>query len=196
MSTLQSFPDHFTSGYVPQTTPISCPENGSILVKGSGSAKIFQQSTLADITLGDLANISVSLRIRTMMKLLPKNQAKLGNPDHFNAENDHNPMVLPDCPVCRGYGKQDVPSEGGTVWTLMICSECDGKGFVVGGTPEHYFTKGDTPTEVRGNSAGWIKCPLCGKSFKDFDRNVFTGLRHKCGQKLQISEEQYAPPNA
>ncbi|SHI61532.1 hypothetical protein SAMN02745181_0504 [Rubritalea squalenifaciens DSM 18772] len=123
-----------------------------------------------------------------MKKLLPKNQVKLGNPDHFNAANDHNPLVLPDCPVCKGYGKQDVSSGGGSVWSLMECAECNGKGFVVGGTPEPYFTKGNTAKEVRRNSAGWIKCTFCGKAFKDYDRNVFTGLRHKCGQKLIIIE--------
>ena len=105
----------------------------------------------------------------------------------FTDENDHNPLILADCPRCSGRGKVCTEEWQGNVQTVSLdeCPICSGSE-----TTEEiirYF-ENDTPAiDVKADEDGWVKCPCCRWKFTIRDLNVWTGRRHKrCGQKLNV----------
>ena len=102
----------------------------------------------------------------------------------FTDENDHNPIVLQDCPACHGSGKT-CEHHGPDVIARIECPTCNGNGIT--GETESYFTNDAPAMDATPNAHGWIKCPNCGTSFMNTDCHAWTGLRHKkCGQKIAM----------
>jgi hypothetical protein len=106
----------------------------------------------------------------------------------FTAANDHNPLILQDCPHCRGSGKRDLWSEDARTWTLDTCADCGGTG--ISGEVEHYFLT-DTPEATAiPDAEGWLRCPGCGIVFTTRDPHRWTGYRHlRCGQRIHTSTD-------
>ena len=112
----------------------------------------------------------------------------------FTADNNHNPVVLQDCPTCYGTGKT-CERRGTYVITRIECPTCCGDGIT--GETETFFTNDAPPVSATPNEHGWVKCPNCGTSFMPTDRNAWTGQRHiKCGQKISINLNGKNSPNA
>ena len=111
----------------------------------------------------------------------------------FDAENDHNPLMLQDCPECGGTGKRDIRSEsarGGSIWTYGECSACRGTGIT--GDVEHYFLTDAPEVTVIPDSKGWLRCPGCGIAFTIRDPYRWTGYRHlRCGQRIRTENKDY-----
>ena len=106
----------------------------------------------------------------------------------FTDENDHNPSVMPDCPRCHGTGRACehlADADGAEVHAFDTCGDCGGAGHLPGAKPERMWPEGIEVIDVSANDAGWIRCPCCGKSFKESGQ-TWTGRRHRCGQKLRI----------
>lgn len=107
----------------------------------------------------------------------------------FSDENDHNPMVLQDCPTCRGTGEncEHFLDHGGEGYTLGTCPDCGGLGVI--GEIERYFKEDCQQIDIFVDSNGWLKCPKCGIRFTIRDRHRWSGRRHlTCGQKLRIKK--------
>jgi len=107
----------------------------------------------------------------------------------FTDANDHNPLILQDCPECRGTGQRNLCSEdasGARTWRLGYCSACGGTGIT--GQIERYFLT-DAPEETAVPDAdGWLRCPGCGIVFTTRDPHRWTGYRHlRCGQRIRTS---------
>ena len=104
------------------------------------------------------------------------------NDAEFTKGNDHNPLILEKCSRCSGNGQdQELP----TCEKIKNCPDCDGLGFT--GKLIKFFSNDEPIQSIVKNNAGWVKCPFCKRSFKTYDNNAWTGLRHKyCGQKLNI----------
>ena len=104
----------------------------------------------------------------------------------FDDANDHNPVVLDECPRCRGsacHDEWDRDEAGHVVQSRVQCGQCRGTGTT--GERVRYFDNDRPPVEVPLRN-GWISCPCCGWSFKTTDRRVWTGLRHvRCGQRIR-----------
>lgn len=99
----------------------------------------------------------------------------------FDASNDHNPVVLDECPDCHG-SRVTTECEDGAL-SRGGCSACGGTGSTGHRVP--YFDN-DRPIVDVPIRAGWITCPCCGWSFMLKDRTVWTGLRHvRCGQRVR-----------
>src|SRR6187401_1580628 len=84
----------------------------------------------------------------------------------FTAANDHNPLILQDCPHCRGSGQRDLCSEdarGARTWTLGACAECGGTG--ISGEVAHYFLTDAPEAAASPDAGGWLRCPGCGIAF-------------------------------
>src|SRR5262245_20321527 len=62
----------------------------------------------------------------------------------FTEENDHNPIVLQNCPACRGTGKvcRHLKMKDRECIRREACSSCAGTGIT--GELEHFFTN-DSP---------------------------------------------------
>jgi hypothetical protein len=134
---------------------------------------------------------------------MPSNERKLELEQHlrsspypprakaqFTAANDHNPLILQDCPECRGTGKRDLFSKdaSGARWTLGACSACGGKGIT--GEVEPYFLNDVPEVAARPNSEGYLRCPGCGIAFTTRDPHRWTGYRHiRCGQRIRTSTD-------
>jgi hypothetical protein len=110
----------------------------------------------------------------------------------FTAENDHNPLILQDCPECHGSGKRDRRSAGlggGQIWSLGSCEACAGVGIT--GNVEAYFTSdisAAAPVAATPDADGWLRCPGCRIVFTTRDADRWTGYRHiRCGQRIPIS---------
>jgi hypothetical protein len=107
----------------------------------------------------------------------------------FTDENDHNPLVLRDCPACRGYGAMGecgVTDEGAHYHARFACPACGGSGVVA--EVEPFFPDDHAEAEVRLDRGGWATCPRCGWRFTPRDRNAWTGRRHvRCGQKIKLT---------
>lgn len=106
--------------------------------------------------------------------------------DHslFTDDNDHNPQVAQKCPKCDGKG--------------VCCLQCQGLGLI--DEPGEWFTNGEPERTVRPNAYGFLQCPGCGTRFSRSDKNVWTGRRHTCGQKIRlelgdVAAEQDAVPD-
>lgn len=105
----------------------------------------------------------------------------------FADEDDHNPMVLQDCAVCRGTGRIDrnsPASEGGAVYVMEDCRNCGGMGTT--GEIGRFFAADGPEMVVETGPDGWLLCPKCGVRFSLRDPHRWTGRRHlRCGQKIQ-----------
>lgn len=106
----------------------------------------------------------------------------------FTDENDHNPMVLQDCPTCFGSGKvcQHWSEDDGSrdVLDLIVCAACNGSGVTC--EVEPYFSKELPEASARADAAGWLTCPGCGWRFTLRDPHAWSGRRHmRCGQKIK-----------
>jgi len=97
---------------------------------------------------------------------------------------DHNPLILEDCPTCRGTGHKGIDENGqASLWECPIC-----KGSGITGNLGPYFTNDEPIISVGLNSYGWITCPLCNFRFSPRDKHAWSGLRHfGCGQRLVIA---------
>lgn len=105
---------------------------------------------------------------------------------YFTEENDHNPLVIPKCPHCimgKTAGEYRGPNES---MAHTRCEYCNGTGHIHPPVPEKIFAETSDPIEVSCNKAGYLRCPKCGTSFKYYDKRIFSGKRHTCGQKLTI----------
>jgi len=99
---------------------------------------------------------------------------------------DHNPLVLEDCPTCRGSGTKCEQDEPGTA-TLLECPDCHGDGTTYAVVPR--FANANPPVAVRLEADGWLTCAHCGLRFAPTDKDRWTGLRHvSCGQRLLLEE--------
>lgn len=76
----------------------------------------------------------------------------------FTDDNDHNPMVLQDCPQCRGWGRVCRPVE--QVQSLKTCPQCDGEG--VTGEVEAYFTNDNPAVDAPVQAEGPLARPVGG----------------------------------
>lgn len=107
----------------------------------------------------------------------------------FTATNDHNPLILQDCPACHGTGKRDRRHDGldgERVWELSECAECGGTGIT--GEVEHYFLTNSPEATATPDAEGWLRCPGCGIAFTTRDSHRWTGYRHiRCGQRIRTS---------
>ena len=112
----------------------------------------------------------------------------------FTDANEHNPLVLQDCPACGGTGKRDRCYEdpsGAQVCALEECADCGGSG--VTGEVEPYFSaeqdQQQAVAEATPNAEGWLRCPGCGVSFSTRDPHRWSGYRHlRCGQRIRVAE--------
>ena len=105
----------------------------------------------------------------------------------YSDENDHNPVVLEDCPECSGSGKKCRPEarEGGLAYYLEACPVC--RGAKTTGNLVHKYQNDSPAMEAAVNEFGWTKCPGCGVNFKTTSSTRWSGLRHKtCGQKILL----------
>src|SRR4051812_34729064 len=80
----------------------------------------------------------------------------------FDESNDHNPLILDECPRCRGRGAHDQwgrNEQDEACQQLVSCSLCNGSGTT--GQQVRYFDN-DSPTiDVPLRAGGWITCPCC-----------------------------------
>lgn len=96
---------------------------------------------------------------------------------------DHNPLVLEDCPTCRGSGHKCEMEPG--IATLLECPDCNGEGTTYALVPR--FANDNPPVGVRVGDDGWVACAHCGLRFAPTDKHRWTGLRHiSCGQRLLL----------
>src|SRR3954466_13557356 len=81
----------------------------------------------------------------------------------FTADNDHNPLVLDDCPRCNGYRKYETftdpdPKTGiAQQVDLHWCEVCGGSGHTGAYVP--YFDNVAEPVRVRLPANGSLRCP-------------------------------------
>jgi len=104
----------------------------------------------------------------------------------FTHENEHNPLILEDCPICHGRGKVTWEGEvdGGRIAEIITCPECLGEGIT--GQVVPYFSNAAPICEAIVYAQDWMRCPYCGKRFSLRDPDRWTGLRHTtCGQKIR-----------
>ncbi len=99
----------------------------------------------------------------------------------FTPENQHNPLVAAPCPECDGRGKWC--EQRGTVHSDHCCQACRGSGVI--DRPIRLF-EDDTAVEVARNPDGWLTCPRCRKTFATKDASVWSGMRHRCGQRIIV----------
>jgi hypothetical protein len=110
----------------------------------------------------------------------------------FTDANDHNPIVLEECPRCFGSGKMGVYEYGveynGRIvdtHSRVECDVCSGTGTT--GEKVSYFDNDAPVIDVTPSADGWLTCPGCGWRFTVRDRNVWSGLRHvRCGQRIRL----------
>jgi DnaJ-class molecular chaperone len=103
----------------------------------------------------------------TLAKYPRRGQAK------FTDENDHNPLVLQDCPTCHGSGA--VCEYGSDYHARVVCEMCGGSG--VSGEVEPYFAAAEAGTQefsATADAQGWLTCPSCRWRFTTRDKNAWT----------------------
>lgn len=103
----------------------------------------------------------------------------------FTDQNDHNPLVLQNCPTCHGTGHVGESSPEHSLEAEVICGTCEGSG--VSDLVELYFDNGPPEAQATADAKGWLTCPNCRCRFTIHDRRAWTGRRHlRCGQKIKI----------
>lgn len=117
------------------------------------------------------------LQLRQRMRQYPRRSQAV-----FTDENDHNPIVLQDCPHCH-RGKKCRRIKNG--YALERCKACKGLG--LSGEIEPYYPEDTELVEATPSENGWVRCPGCSRRFLLTDGYAWTGLRHRrCGQKIRI----------
>lgn len=101
----------------------------------------------------------------------------------------HNPLILEECPRCRGYGKESIYNEPSPErpWShaLISCPECCGLGMT--GNAVRYFSEDPPPVDAMTRPDGWLRCPGCSRAFCTRDEVRWTGMRHTtCGQRINL----------
>lgn len=107
--------------------------------------------------------------------------------EFFTEENDHNPLVVNSCPKCingRTAGEYQGPNKS---CGHGRCEECDDTGVSTPPAIELMFTNNNEPISMSCNTYGFLRCPNCNQGFKYYDKRVWSGVRHSCGQKLIIN---------
>jgi hypothetical protein len=106
--------------------------------------------------------------------------------EYFTEENDHNPLVIPNCPHCI-MGRKAGPSKGvNESQDHVICEHCSGSGNLTPPIAAPLFKNNSESIKVSCNAVGFLRCPCCNNGFKYYDKRVWSGRRHSCGQKLII----------
>lgn len=113
------------------------------------------------------------------------------NIEWFTDENDHNPLVIPNCPHCI-MGKRGGEYRGpNRSIAHQRCESCDGSGVDSTEEPIRLFDNEFTPEKISCNKVGHVRCPKCGIGFEYYDKKAFSGKRHNCGQKLVINTKSH-----
>jgi hypothetical protein len=105
---------------------------------------------------------------------------------YFTEKNDHNPLVIPYCPHCIMGRSAGQFNEANKSQGHVICEHCSGSGNLTPPIPVLLFENNSEPIKVSCNPAGFLRCPYCNLGFKYYDKRVWSGRRHSCGQKLVI----------
>jgi hypothetical protein len=101
----------------------------------------------------------------------------------FTEENNHNPLVLEDCPECHGRGRGCDETGGAAVTTE--CTHCAGLGTTTDLVP--CFANDDAEQEGVVDVDGFVTCPCCERRFSTRDGDRWTGRRHRgCGQLIKL----------
>lgn len=118
---------------------------------------------------------------RTSGGLILRNYIRHFTPDLFTWENDHNPLIASHCSQCEGKGFYRTGL--GRSRHDKTCEQCQG----VGGfeQAEPFFGKSRI-RRLSPNKAGFAICPACAQSFPVQSNQFWTGLRHRCGQKIEL----------
>jgi len=121
------------------------------------------------------------LRFEKLLREYPRRSAA-----QFTGANDHNPLILEDCPACFGTGRSCRSTPEGTE-ERILCQGCDQ--FGVTGKIVPYFGNNSEVIPVVADSDGWVACPKDQWRFTTADPKAWTGARHKrCGQKLLVKQ--------
>jgi hypothetical protein len=105
----------------------------------------------------------------------------------FTEENDHNPLVAAKCPECRGRGTWAEPNPEAGDHFNCGCQTCNLSGVI--DEPARLFDNDNPPLTITADPEGRAKCPHCGWRFRITDKAVWTGWRHRCGQRLRVQKE-------
>jgi len=108
------------------------------------------------------------------------------NKEFFTEENDHNPMVIPNCSHCimgRTAGTYGGPNRSNG---HGLCVQCHGTGVAIPPIAKPMFENNSPAIPVSCNAHGFLRCPSCGFGFKYYDDRIWSGKRHSCGQRLII----------
>jgi hypothetical protein len=101
----------------------------------------------------------------------------------FTDENNHNPLVLEDCPECHGRGH--VCHEAAGIAATSACPHCEGLGTTLELVP--CFANDSPEQEGVLDEHDFLTCPCCGRRFSTRDRHSWTGRRHfGCGQLIRL----------
>ncbi len=106
---------------------------------------------------------------------------------YFTDQNDHNPLVLAECPKCHGLGSwcEECEIEGRRVLALVGCGVCNGS--FTSGEVVRMWPDDREPMSATVQPNGWLRCPHCGKLFSTGSPASWTGRRHRtCGQKIVL----------
>lgn len=116
------------------------------------------------------------------------------NEEYFTEENDHNPLVIPNCPHCI-MGKTAGVSRGpNRSHAHSLCETCHGTGIATPPIPQLRFDCDSNEMDVACNKTGHVRCPQCVIGFKYYDKRAYSGKRHNCGQKLNIDRSAHEKP--
>ena len=119
----------------------------------------------------------VAIRRRILVSKYPRRGAAV-----FDDSNDHNPLILEDCPACGGSGKRCTLESG--QYVLDNCGACEGQGTTF--NVVRYFPEERPSVAAVVDTVGWLECPGCRRRFATYDKHAWTGRRHRCGQKVDI----------
>lgn len=89
----------------------------------------------------------------------------------FASASDHNPLVLEDCPECRGTGATCVETTEKAI--MDTCARCAGRGIT--GQIVRCVPEDSADVRAATVSGGWLSCPWCGRNFSLRDHNAWTG---------------------
>lgn len=103
----------------------------------------------------------------------------------FDDGNDHNPLILEDCPACGGSGKRCIQDSG--VYALDECGACRGQGTAFDIVP--HFPEDSPAIGALVDPIGWVECPGCHRRFATHDKHAWTGRRHRCGQRINLRDD-------
>lgn len=121
---------------------------------------------------------------RLLLARFPRANGASDVPLVFSDDDDHDPLVLEDCPACRGRGTRCDESDG--MARLDTCDACDGAGTTF--ALVRHFANDAAPVEVTVDASGWVTCPGCHRRFSTRASSAWTGRRHmRCGQRITLA---------